>query len=351
MMKLRSLHCIALALSTFCLALTPAQAAEFTPENPLIIKMTSFAMPTHPVVKDGFIPWGEELKEKSGGRMILELYNPNTICPDADVYDCVKSGVIDMGAQVTQRVKGALPLSNIIDMPMMYPSAEVASKVFCQLLEEFPELRAEYKDTKLFGGWSGAQFQFHTVKNPIHNISDASGLKIGAISASIVPIIQSLGSAAVSVPMSDCYLSLQRGQVDAIVCPYAFVVSTKIYEATNYSTTANLMGNGVYMCMNRDIYQSMPDDLRAILDETLNRERFELWGKVTDLGALNDIETIKKAGQQIFELSAEDIARGRELTRPVVDEWFADCEKRGQGDVARKLYARATELVEQYSAR
>lgn len=52
-MKLRSLHCIALALSTFCLALTPAQAAEFTPENPLIIKMTSFAMPTHPVVKDG----------------------------------------------------------------------------------------------------------------------------------------------------------------------------------------------------------------------------------------------------------------------------------------------------------
>ena len=159
-----------------------------------------------------------------------------------------------------------------------------------------------------------------------------------------------MGAAAVNVPMSDCYLALQRGQVDAITAPYAFVVSTKIYEATKYSTTANLMGNGVYMCMNRDIYESMPADLRAILDETLNRDRFALWGRVTDLGALQDIETIRQAGQQIFAFPSEETARGKELTRPVVEEWFADCEKRGQGDVARKLYARAVELVARYSA-
>lgn len=348
-----SLHRIALGLSALCLAfLSQAQAApEYTAANPLILKMTSFAMPTHPVVTDGFNPWGEELRRKSDGRIILELYNPNTVCPDADVYDCVKSGVIDMGAQVTQRVKGAFPLSNVIDLPMIYPGAEVASKVFCQLLEEFPELRAEYDETKLFGAWSGAQFQLHTAKKPIHAMADARGMKVGAISASVVPIIQSLGSAAVSVPMSDCYLALQRGQVDAIAAPYAFVVSTKIYEATNYSTSANLLGNGVYMCMNRDVYNSMPGDLRAILDETLTRERFEYWGKVTDLGAARDIETIKKAGQRVFDLPEQEVNLGREMTRPVVEAWFEECGRRGKGEVARALYARAMELSAQYSAR
>ncbi len=344
------LHNIMFALSTFCLSIfTSAHAAEFTPENPLILKMTSFAMPTHPVVKDGFLPWGEEIKEKSGGRMILEFYNPNTICPDADTYDCVKSGVIDIGGQVTQRVKGAFPLSNVMDMPMLYPSAEVSQKVFTQLLKEFPELRAEYKDTKLFGVWSGAQFQLHTTNKPIHNIDDIKGLKIGAITASAAPTITALGASPVSVPLSDTYLALMRGQVDAMAAPYAFVVSTKIYEATKFSTTTSLLGNGMYFCMNRDIYESMPEDLRTILDETLNNERFVSFAKVTDQGALHDIETIKQAGQQIFEFSAEDLERGRKLTQPVVDEWIADCEKRGQGDIARKLYDRAVELVAQYS--
>lgn len=339
------------ALAAACLLVpSAAQAAqEYTPKNPLIIKMTSFAMPTHPVVVGGFNPWAEELKEKSGGRMVVEIYNPNTVCPDADVYDCVKSGVIDMGAQVTQRVKGGFPLSNVIDLPFIYPSAEVASMVFNQLLAEFPAMGEEYAETKLFGAWSGAPFQLHSVKKPIHTMDDVKGLKIGAISSSVVPIVQALGAAGVSVPMSDCYLAIQRGQVDAIAAPYAFVVSTKIYEATNYSSTINVIGNGVYMCMNQMVYDSMPADLKAILDESLTTERFRNWGHVTDEGAKHDLVTIQNAGQQVFDMPADEIAKGRERTQVVVDTWYDDCAKRGKGDVARAMYKRAVELSEQYS--
>lgn len=327
----------------------PAWAArEYTPQHPLILKMTSFAMPTHPVVVEGFTPWAEELKEKSGGRMVVEIYNPNTVCPDADVYDCVKSGVIDIGAQVTQRVKGGFPLSNVIDLPFIYPSAEVASRVFNQLLAEVPELRNEYAETRLFGAWSGAPYQLHTVKKPIHTIDDVKGLKIGAISSAIVPIVESMGAAAVSVPMSDCYLAIQRGQVDAIAAPYAFVVSTKIYEATRCSTTFNVAPSGVYMCMNRQIYDTMPDDLKALLDASLTTQRFRDWGRVTDEGATHDLATIRAAGQEVFDLSDEEFRKGREVTRAVVDQWFQDCAGRGKADVAKALYQRAVELSEQY---
>lgn len=346
----RTLFRAAAALAALCLICpVSAPARDFTPENPLIIKMTSFAMPTHPVVVGGFNLWAEELKEKSGGRMVVEIYNPNTVCPDADVYDCVKSGVIDMGAQVTQRVKGGFPLSNVIDLPFIYPSAEVASMVFNQLFAEFPELRQEYAETKLFGAWSGAPYQLHTVKKPIHTLADVKGLKIGAISSAIVPIVESMGAAAVSVPMSDCYLAIQRGQVDAIAAPYAFVVSTKIYEATKYSTTFNVAPSGVYMCMNQMVYDSMPADLKAILDASLTTGRFRNWGHVTDQGAKHDLVTIQAAGQQVFELSDEEFKKGREATRPVVDTWFADCSRRGKGDIAQALYHRAVELSDQYS--
>lgn len=337
------------ALLGVMLVATPSFAREYTAENPLILKIATFAMPTHPVIKGGINPWAAQLKEQSQGRLVIEVYNPNTLCPDADVYDCVKSGVLDMGAQVTQRIKGTLPLSNVMDLPFMFPTAEVSTMVFNQLFAEFAPLRDEYAGTKLYGGWSGAQFQLHSVKKPILKIEDAKGTKIGAISASVIPVIQALGAAGVSVPMSDCYLAIQRGQVDVMAAPYAFVVSTKIYEATKFSSTINLLGNSVYMILNEQVYAAMPADLKKILDDSLNADRFRQFAQVTDQGADHDRKFIEQAGQKIYDMPAEEVAKGRELTKGVVEAWFADCDKRGKGDAARAMYARAAELSAQYS--
>lgn len=339
-----------LAACAALLAPAALSAKEYTAQSPLILKMTSFAMPTHPYVKYGQKPWADELKEKSGGRLVVELYNPNTVCPDGEVYDCVQSGVIDIGAHTTQRVKGLFPLSGVIDLPFLYPTAETASQAFLQLVDEFPELRQEYAGAHLLGVWSGAPFQLHSVKRPIHTIEDMKGMKIGVTAASIVPIVQAMAATGVLIPVSDCYLAIQRGQVDVITVPYAFIVSSKVYEATKYSTTINMMLTGVYMCMNQHVYESMPADLRAILDESLGRDRFRLWGKVTDQGDVEDLATIKKAGQEVYVMPAEEILKGRETTRPVVELWMQECARRGKGEVAQALYERAVELAAQYAA-
>lgn len=341
---------IATFAATYLFVPTLSTAAqEYTPQNPLIIKMTSFAMPTHPAIADGVMPWAEELKEKSSGRMVVEIYNPNTVCPDADVYDCVKSGVIDMGAQVTQRIKGTLPLSNVIDLPFMYPSAETGTIIFNQLLAEFPPLREEYAETKLFGVWTSAPFQLHTATKPLHTFNDVKGLKIAATGASIVPILQSLGAASANVPGTDVYMALQRRQVEGILCANAYMVSTKIYEATKYTSIVNAMGNGIYMCMNRQVYDSIPEDLKIILDASLTAERFRTWGRVTDEGASRDLATIEKAGQQVFIMPVEELAKGQDLSQRLVEDWYNDCAKRGKGDVAHALYKRAVELAAQYN--
>lgn len=337
--------------ATACLlmpSIAPA-ATGYTPKNPLIIKMTSFAMPTHAVVVNGFNPWAEELKEKSGGRMVVELYNPNTVCPDADVYDCVKSGIIDLGAHLTQRVKGAFPLSNVTDLPFVFSTAEQGSMVFNQLIAEFPDLQEEYAETKLFGGWVTAPYQLHSTKKPLHTLEDVQGLKVGTNGASMVPFLQSLGAASVNVPSSDCYMALQRGQIDAFLAANSFLVSTKIYEATKYTTILNAISNSIYVCMNRQVYDSMPVDLKAILDESLTVERFRAWGRITDDAAQSDLATVEKAGQQVSVMPPEELAKGRERSKGLVEAWYEGCAKRGKNDSARAIYKRAMELAAQYS--
>lgn len=341
-------HAILTALCALHLPVASLAAQDYTAENPLVLKMTSFAMPTHALIKNGVYPWAENLKDMSGGRLVVELYNPGTVCPDADVYECVKSGVIDLGLHLTQRVKGVFPLSNVVDLPFLFPSSEAATSVFTDLLKEFPELRAEFDETRLFGVTTSVPVQLHTVSRPIKTIAEVKGLKSGATAVSDIPVLQSLGAAAVSVPLTDCYLALQRGQMDSIMSGNAFVISSKIYEATKYTTILNSHACGFYLCMNRQTYDAMPEDLKAILDASLDRERFHQWSIALDEGGAEDLEAMQAAGQQIFSMPEEEILKGRELCKPVVEAWIKECTERGKGDAARKLYARALELAQEY---
>lgn len=351
-MKSLRLYAAPLALAALALlAASPVQAREYTAETPLTLKLTSFAMSTHPVWLGGFEPWAEELKEKSGGRLVLELYNPNTICPDSDVFDCVKNGVLDVSGQIAQRMKGTFPLSNVVDLPFLFPSAEVCAMVFRDLLNESPELQAEYKDVHVLSSWCSAPYQFHSVSKEMQTLDDLKGLKIGTVAASTIPQIQALGATGVVVPTTDCYVSLQRGQIDAFSTPYAFMVSTKIYEATKYSLTINMSANGMPLIINKEVYASMPADLRSILDESVaGYGKARLFARVTGEGAARDMKFMETQGQIIHQLSDADRQRGLELTRPLVEAWVKDCEKRGiKGDVARGLYARALELSDQHA--
>lgn len=332
--------------------LAPASLAakEYTEKSPLVLKMTTQVMPTHPMFKYGLAPWAEELKQKSGGRLVVEIYNPNTICPDGEVYDCLQSGVLDLAVHNTQRVKGVFPLSGVMDLPFLFSTAENATRAFIQLVNEYPDIQQEYKGIKRLGGWCGAPFQLNMVHKRVHTMEDLKGMKIGLTAASIVPIVNALGATSVVVPLQDCYLALQRGQVDTITVPYAFVISSKIYEATKYNTTINMFVGSTYMAINQYAYNSMPDDLRTIFDASVTPDRFLLFARVTDRGDTECLEILREAGQEVFVLPYEEILKGRELTRGVADEWIQDCARRGKGDVAKALYGRAVELANQYAA-
>lgn len=330
---------------------TASRAQEYTAAQPLTLKLTSFAMPTHPVWIGGYEPWAAELKDMAQGRLILELYSPNTICSDADVFDCVKNGVVDISGQISQRVRGTFPLSTVIDLPFLFPSAKVAAYVYRDLLAEFPEFREEFKDYHILSAWSGAPYQIHSSNKELKTLDDLKGLKIGCVSSSTVPQMQALGAHGVLIPTTDMYVSLQRGQVDAVAAPYAFMVSTKVYEAAKYSLTVNLSGNGMPLVINKRVYEAMPEDLRGILDETAEGYKLtELFASVTDIGAANDKSFILTKGQIVHDLTLEDREKGRLMCAQIVDSWLKDCDKRGKGDVARVLYARAQELSAKYVA-
>lgn len=349
----RLFYLIALPVAmVLCLgAMVTVYATEYTSQKPLILKMQTMFMPTHAVVKYGLMPWAEELKTKSSGRLVVEIYNPNTICPEGDIYDAVRDGILDIGVQATQRVKGMFPLSNVIDLPFMFPSAEIAAQVFNDLAAEFPELKAEYEGVEVLTFWDGCPYQLHTKDKPITTLADIKGRKVGGVSsATAVPIINTFGASAVNIPLADLYVAMQRGQVDTVLAPFPTLVSAKIYEATNYSSVVNVLSGGVYMVMNRDVLVAMPEDLRRILLDSAGPELGRRVAAGIDRSGEEDIAVALKAGQKLNELPQSEILTAFRATQHIVEDWIADCEKqKGQGKVARTIYNRAVELSTKYS--
>ena len=106
-MKFRNMATLALC-GVLSLAASPVLAAK---ERPVRLTMTTQYMDRHPIVQKVFKPWIEEVKKRTGGRVLITLYNPNTLCPEGEILDAVLKGQVDIGQHFCARNPGRMPLN------------------------------------------------------------------------------------------------------------------------------------------------------------------------------------------------------------------------------------------------
>lgn len=334
---------IALAfLASLVMAAQPVHAAEYTAEKPLRLSMTSTFMDNHPVIAKGLLGWAEEIKQGTGGRVVIEFYNPNTLCPEGDIYESVKTGLVSIGSHNVTRNRGKFPLARVMDLPFLYSSAESGAVSNWRLYENFPELQKEFGETHILTFWSSAVDQLHSAKKPMASLAELKGAQIGAMSGSYIDLLGALGASAVQLSPNDLYLALQRGQVDGVVCPFAYMRSTKVYEAAKHSYVANMKSNGFYLAMNKDIWNSLPADIQQVFTGLSGEGLARRLGQITDQGVLDDLEFMKAEGQQITPLTPEERALWAERVQVVVQDWLKECQSKGPASAILEA-ARANE--------
>lgn len=316
-------------LASLILTAAPVHAAEYTAEKPLRLSMTSTFMDNHPVIATGLLGWAEEIRQGTGGRVVIEFYNPNTLCPEGDTYESVRTGLVSIGSHNVARNRGKFPLATVMDLPFLYSSAESGAVSNWRLYQQFPEIRKEFSETHVLTFWSSAVDQLHSSGKPLSTLEELRGAQIGAISGSYIDLLGALGASAVQLSPNDLYLSLQRGQVTGVMCPFAYIRSTRVYEAAKHSYVANAKSNGFYLVINRDIWNSLPADIQKVFTDLSGEGLARRLGQITDKGVLDDLEFMKAEGQTVTVLSPEERARWAERGDAVVEKWLKESGSRG----------------------
>jgi len=187
-----------------------------------------------------------------------------------------------------------------------------------------------------------------TIK-PIKSLKDLKGLEL-RVGGTQADIIKNLGGIPVAMPQSDTPEALQKGTVKGHVSSMEVLKDFNYAAYTANATIANLWVVTFSVVMNKDKWNSLPADVKKVIDD-MRREQALWTGTYVDDHVKESLEWSKqKYNLQIFELPASEKVEVPKLIKPLIDEYIKRVTAAGlPGEqIIKDVYALKEKYEKQY---
>ena len=273
-----------------------ADAAETT-----TLRFSHFWPATAATHTEIFEPWAKKIEQESGGRIKVELYPSATLSKPDATYDATAKGTVDIGSQLQGYTNGRFPLTQVAELPGLSNSA-TQMNCMLQTLYDDGVIADEYKDTHLLFMMGTGPGGMHTIDKAIRTPDDLKGLRMRRPSAIAGDIIEAAGGTPVGLPATDIYTSLQRGVLDGLSLPWDATGSFRLIELTNTHTNIPFYSSAIMVTMNKDKYNSLPDDLKKVIDDNSGMQMAAAAGKVFDAEDAKYMAEAKAKGDTMIDI-------------------------------------------------
>jgi TRAP-type C4-dicarboxylate transport system substrate-binding protein len=298
------------------------------------LKLSHFTPTAHNHHVNVIMPWVEEVKKRTNGRVEITVFPGASLCKPPQQYDCAKSGIADLAWGVTGWTPGRFPMSSVIELPYMHRTAAVGSQMLADLYPKY--LSKEYDDVYLLYMNVHPAGHIHTHSKLIRTLDDFKGMKIRTPTAVVGDMLDTLGATKVGMPANQIYESMSNKVVDGFGMPFEALPSFKLIEVSRYHTEVGMYTTAFAMFMNKAKFDSLPPDVQKVLVDTTSPQS-GYWKRVGESWDRAEIVgrklTLEQKGE-IYVLPKDERKRWREAVRSLDEKWVADLE-------ARKLPAKA----------
>ena len=287
----------------------------------------------------------DEISDRTDGRVEIEIHPGGALTAGPETYENVQAGAIEMGWALQGYTPGRFPLTEVIEFPFLFDSAEEATNVLWDLYEEFPELQEEYGDVKILGLWVHDIGELFTVDNSVEQLEDVQGLRLRNPGPIQERLIDALGASAVSMPSPDIFDSLERGVIDGAMLAQSAVLSFGLLDLVDHVTKCGCYVASGFVGMNLDTWESLDDEAQQAFEEVTGRD-LSLRAAVAYDEEYDIVDGhLEEEGVEFIELSDDELARWEDQAEPIIEEWIE--EREADGFPARELWDRMMELAEQ----
>ena len=263
---------MAAAVSTLVIASTAANAAELRGWNihvedyPVSIAMESFIA---------------EVTEKTGGEITGKIFHNGVLGSQPDAIEQIRLGVIDFGEFSLGPMGQAIPETNVVSLPFIFPSIPDMYELMDGEVGEAIGAGMIAKGIVPLGWYDAGARSFYNSVRPINTPADVEGLKIRVMNNDLfVGMVESMSGNATPMAFGEVYQSIKTSVVDGAENNPPSYESTNHFEVAKYYSLTEHLIIPECLCMSLKTWETLTPEQQAILKEagqtSANLQR-ELW--------------------------------------------------------------------------
>ncbi|MEJ8476037.1 TRAP transporter substrate-binding protein [Roseibium algae] len=288
-------------------------------------------------------PWAKSIEEASDGRIKVDIFPSMSLGgKPPELYRQVRDGVVDVVWTVLGYTPGVFPRTEVFELPGVHLGS--ARETTMAIADSYDMVAEDFKDVKPILIHTHGGQAIHMVEKPVRSPDDLVGQKLRTPSRTGGWIIEALGAEPVGMPVPALPQALSKGVVAGTLVPFEIFRPLKLHELTKYSTEGpggRRFGTSTFMiAMNLDRYNSLPDDLKKVIDDHSMGNIAETYGQVWD-DAEADGKGLRRETGELIELDDSEMAAFDVKMAPVVDRWIEEANSNGLDGTAMVEAAKA----------
>ena len=301
--------------------------------------------PENSAIYPVLVKWGEWLDEQSGGRIKVKVYAAGALGSIVDCVNNVEAGVTDGCWSAMNLYPGIWPLCDVFMLPMMGADSMESMNAAIQDMFVKDEFQDQFDNVKMVCIHSHTPSTF-IYADSVKSMQDVKGKTVRTLSNYTTPWLSAMGAIPVSVSSNDGYENISKGVVDGGLWFCDQIQSSALYEVIKTCFYGETAYPCLFLCINKDVYESMPADLQQIIDDS--REYYlSLLGEAYYSQEELVIQLLKDANVDLIYTSEEDLEWMRGYAPAAYDAFTETVNAMGYDGEA--IIAQMQELLEKYN--
>lgn len=290
----------------------------------------------------GFInkqKWADEVGRLSGGRIAIELLPAGAVVPHTETLQAVGAGILQGHMTDPSYFAGQDPafamMGNLVGAwsdpfeLLGFMDSGGGNELYAELIEPYG---------LHFVGAGATEPEAFISKVPIRHVEDLKGVKLRAPEGMVFEIFAKAGAAPVALPASEIFTALDKGVVDAADnTVFATNQAQGLHEFAHYPMYPGFHSLPLIdVSMNKDLWDSLPEDIQAIMSDSIDYFRFQHIYSVRQLDAQAVAEVREMPDVEIINWSNEDRQKFRQIAEQEWKDWA------GRSEMTQKYYDAVT---------
>ncbi len=285
---------------------------------------------------------GEEIKEKTQGRVKLKFYPGGVMGGDKTVLRKVRAGQLQGGAFTSGALAAVYPDIELYSLPLLFRDYDEVDFVRSRLDEQLMQglARNGFEALAITDGG----FAYVLSQKPIRKVEDMKGTRVWLVEDDKMTdvALRIAGVAPVPLPIADVYTALQTGLVDTVAAPPIGAIAFQWHTRVNYLTDVPIMYLAGIFAVDQKAFSRISKKDRKVVREVVSAAAKRL-DKANRADEINAREALGNQGIEfVSALSRDEVQRWRSISSQAISEM------RGSGRYSDEMISEILTLLEEH---